>query len=741
MRTHLGGHGLRAAVFMFAAVIAISFTPLAIIKGGGIDAPFSFNFVWRMGSAFGSLLFLYVFYRSVLLDRAVLSLAARSSMSWMLLGAIPTSFDYALFSAATGFLDASVSAVLFEVWPIILILLASFLLRGDGGHPGNILSMAPFLAMALVGLSFVVISQTGGLDVGGASLADLASGVVLALLAALAASCAAFSFRWGRDLAEKLSDIVPTGRGGVSLSIFGAVLGHTIVSLVGAVLSGGIGLASGERLDSGMREYLVYGFLGGVLLHSVASILFRASNLTTDNLGVNVLSYLTPIFTLVWLAIFSEIGVVRPDFLVIGAAATVAVNLLINFRAERLLGFKALVISLWACGTVVFLRDRGRWLWEAEEAGYFEVLFLSATVFALILSFRVVRLASCTQEEDGRAFGLFRELEELARLGVVSHGACDLILTIDEAQCCRTATEELRDMVPKVRKRRGRQDQPLPPLGGITAVDSTVFKSYANGHRNPCADADADWGLKHSAGHKDGEEYVFGYKMHMISDAIHGVPLGFTITPANEHDSPELPGLVDKVLGEYPWLEPGVLLADRGYDSEANHRELLDRGIIPVIHIRKPTAADGLRDGVYDAEGRPQCLGNVSMEYVRTDPETGHHLFRCPAGGCPLKQSGTKATTHCDSEVWEDPARNPRVLGPIPRFSERWKWLYSLRMSIERTFGSLKHSRGLEGHCARGLKKIRLQATMSVLTYQATVLGRLKAKDPDRMRRMRIRVS
>ena len=62
-------------------------------------------------------------------------------------------------------------------------------------------------------------------------------------------------------------------------------------------------------------------------------------------------------------------------------------------------------------------------------------------------------------------------------------------------------------------------------------------------------------------------------------------------------------------------------------------------------------------------------------------------------------------------------------------------------MSIERTFGSLKHSRGLEGHCARGLKKIRLQATMSVLTYQATVLGRLKAKDPDRMRRMRIRVS
>ena len=57
------------------------------------------------------------------------------------------------------------------------------------------------------------------------------------------------------------------------------------------------------------------------------------------------------------------------------------------------------------------------------------------------------------------------------------------------------------------------------------------------------------------------------------------------------------------------------------------------------------------------------------MEYVRTDPETKAHLFRCQAGGCPLKTGGTKAITHCDSEIWEQPGTNLRVLGPLPRFS------------------------------------------------------------------------
>ena len=199
-------------------------------------------------------------------------------------------------------------------------------------------------------------------------------------------------------------------------------------------------------------------------------------------------------------------------------------------------------------------------------------------------------------------------------------------------------TNQLRNLVPTVKHRKNRQPQPLPPLGAVLAIDSTLFLTYSNPNRPVVSDPDARWGVKHTSKAKDGDtEWAFGYKMHLVSDATHGVPLTFTITPANASDSTQLKPVMSKLLDAYPWIEPGCLLADRGYDSQQNHRYLLKQNIIPVIHIRKPTAEDGLYDGLYNAEGRPVCLGQQPMEYVKTDQTTGHHLFRCSPEGCPLR--------------------------------------------------------------------------------------------------------
>ena len=303
-------------------------------------------------------------------------------------------------------------------------------------------------------------------------------------------------------------------------------------------------------------------------------------------------------------------------------------------------------------------------------------------------------------------------------------------------------TNQLRDLVPTVKRRKNRQPQPLPPLGAVLAIDSTLFLTYSNPNRPVVSDPDARWGVKHSSRTKEGDtEWGFGYKMHLVSDATHGVPLAFTITPANVNDTTQLEPVMSKLLDAYPWIEPGCLLADRGYDSEPNHRYLLKQNIIPIIHIRKPTAEDGLYDGLYNAEGRPVCLGQQPMEYIKTDQTTGHHLFRCSPQGCPLKQEGTKAITHCDSECWQPPDDNPRVIGPLPRFSRAWKRLYAQRMSVERVFRSFKHSRALDGHCVRGMRKITLHATLTAITFQVTALARLQAKDPEQMRRMTVKVA
>ena len=67
------------------------------------------------------------------------------------------------------------------------------------------------------------------------------------------------------------------------------------------------------------------------------------------------------------------------------------------------------------------------------ESGYFEALALSATVFTLILSFRVARFVSRARDEDNQMFSLFRALESLARRGVVSREACGAVLEIASA--------------------------------------------------------------------------------------------------------------------------------------------------------------------------------------------------------------------------------------------------------------------------------------------------------------------
>ena len=282
----------------------------------------------------------------------------------------------------------------------------------------------------------------------------------------------------------------------------------------------------------------------------------------------------------------------------------------------------------------------------------------------------------------------------------------------------------------------------LPDLGRIVAIDSTAVETYGNPDRktvtgDPCGDMDARWGVKHGARVKDGkEEFFFGYKVHTVADVQYGIPLGFTITPGNGSDTKLLPTVVQEALSTYAWLQPQYLLADRGYDSTQNHRFLMKRDITPVIHMRRPSH-EKRNQGIYDDRGSPTCVGLASMRYIRTDPESGHHLFRCPLGGCELKDSSI-LQRHCEYEVWEDPEIQPRLVGTLPRASPLWKALYKKRMGIERIFRSLKHSRLLEQHCFRGMRKNLLHATLSLLTYSATALARLEAGDRRRMRVMRV---
>ena len=283
------------------------------------------------------------------------------------------------------------------------------------------------------------------------------------------------------------------------------------------------------------------------------------------------------------------------------------------------------------------------------------------------------------------------------------------------------------------------------------AIDSTDVATYANPNgkskvTGEATNPDARWGVKHSAksSKKDGTEFFFGFKIHMVADVTHDLPLTFTVLPGNENDSPELRNVMDQAFATYEWFKPEVATADRGYDSAENFNHLFAKGIDPIIHIRKPAAKDGLYVDIYDEDLMPQCLGGALMEYVGRNGE-GHDVYRCPSGGCHLKGSLKGGTRHCDIVFAEDPTSSPemmRVLGPITRRGSRaWNKYYAKRWGVERIFKSLKQSRRLEDHCVHGIEAITLHALMSVLTFQATALAKVLAGDKANMRWMTRRVA
>ena len=429
--------GNRVAIgYMLVAVTLFSSLPLVIAWGGGERAPFLFNAAMNAGVVLACLVFMTALYRSLIFNGANLRIIARRIFDIKIGLSIFANFNFAFFAWSTRFVDVSVSAILFESWPIFIILITARLFRSDARYHEITSEMLLLLALGLVGFAFVVVGQAGGfanIQTGG--LALLIAGVALAVLGAIATSFTAFSFRWGTDVASELPDSSREGISEASLDMFGVLVAFLVANAASAIINTFAGVSSGESLDQ--RTLLVAVFLGGAT-NWVANVAWRKANLTTDNLGINALAYATPIFSLAWLFLFSQVAPERLDYLIAGAVGIIIVNLLINFEAEIRFGFKALLLALWACGAFVYLRDDileylpfGQWAWPGET--YFGALGLSATVFTLLRSFRVARLATQTQDEDNRLYTLFQNLDLLARRNVVDGAVRDHILAIDYA--------------------------------------------------------------------------------------------------------------------------------------------------------------------------------------------------------------------------------------------------------------------------------------------------------------------
>ncbi len=441
--TNSGNRNSIAVGCMLMAIAGYSVVPLVVALTNGGDSPFLFNTGLMLGVGIGQAVFLWIFFRRVLLSPSVLPLVWRKIFSYSMLLIVIHRFEYGIFALATRFIDVSVASVIFEIWPITSLLVIAYLFRQEGRYQRLSPGMLTLLALAFVGFFFVAGSQTGEFgNWTGAGFLKTGIGVSLALLAVAIASFVAFTFRWGADFRRDLPADVVDRESTTVVDICCVML----ASCIGALLSGALNLVIGAGMgETVSTNSLVVAVMGGAFAYGVANITYRAANVLTDNLGINAMLYATPLFALLWLSVFSLVNVARLDFLIIGAAAIITTNLLVNFEAEVRFGFKSLILALWSCGTFVYLRDEflhilpfGGWLWPRET--YLGALGFSATVFILLLTFRVARLAPRTQDEDNRIFALHRNLELLARRNLIEAAASEHIRSIDSAH----TPEELR---------------------------------------------------------------------------------------------------------------------------------------------------------------------------------------------------------------------------------------------------------------------------------------------------------
>lgn len=112
-----------------------------------------------------------------------------------------------------------------------------------------------------------------------------------------------------------------------------------------------------------------------------------------------------------------------------------------------------------------------------------------------------------------------------------------------------------------------RLQRALPGFCQTIAIDSTPVHAYSRPRKAMISDAKAAWGYEKD---RYGRPFKFyGYKVHLVADATHQIPLTMEVRPANEADSKVAPDLLKKVKTNLTSIRPRHLLGDAGYDAAA----------------------------------------------------------------------------------------------------------------------------------------------------------------------------
>ena len=251
----------------------------------------------------------------------------------------------------------------------------------------------------------------------------------------------------------------------------------------------------------------------------------------------------------------------------------------------------------------------------------------------------------------------------------------------------------------------------MPKLGSTVAIDGSDLPAYANGQRflskggperKRYSDPDASWGHRSSISVRKGGGY-YGYKIHAAVDTATDLPVAWQVETARDSELPVVPVLLDRIMGRGWSLAHAVL--DKGYDAVSVYETCENRGIRPIIPLRKTPA-------VVAGKHKPPACEHGSWTFAGSDTKRGASKWRCPSGDCT------------PASVW---VKADRLHPLVPRSTDRWGDLYRQRGSVEREFGRLKHEWAMLPLRVRRIERVRLHVDLTILSRLAVALAKARA--------------
>jgi len=251
----------------------------------------------------------------------------------------------------------------------------------------------------------------------------------------------------------------------------------------------------------------------------------------------------------------------------------------------------------------------------------------------------------------------------------------------------------------------------LPQYGRNVAIDGSDLPAYANGQRflskngperRRFSDPDASWGHRSAVSTRRGGGF-YGFKVHAAVCARTDLPMAWEVATASAAETGFAHDLLDTARTRGFAVETCAL--DKGYDTNPIHDGCMDRGIRPIVALRKTAR-------VRRGEHKPPCCDHGEWTFAGADYRRRATKWRCPTGECSPASTWVKAD---------------RLHPLVPRDSARSRKLYRGRGAVEREFGRLKHEWALLPLRVRGLDRVKLHADLTILAKLATTLERARS--------------